>query len=524
MTNPSPWSALRHPLFRNLWLGGFAVNLAIWLQTVGAAWTMTQITSSPLMIALIQTASSLPGVLFGLVGGALADIFDRRRVMIITLVAMMIAAGLLSTLTFLGGIGPWTLLALTFLLGTGFSLYTPSFSTIGSDVVPPDDVLGALSLTSVAFNAARVLGPALGGVIVAVAGAGAVYGLAALFYITTVIFLVRWKWRGKTHALPPERMIGAIRTGLRYLRHTPEFQKHLIHGVLFLTAGSGIWALLPVIAREQMGFSASGYGLLLGCLGSGGVIGALGLGWMRYRWTTNTIATVTGLLFALAVFAIPWTANIYLVCPALIVAGMGWVSFVTTIGVSIQISQPPWIRARAISIFAISVYLSMAIGAALWGSVASHVGSFAAMLCIAVSVLVALVPIRRHPLNLLEASQVTPYVQAIEPFVRANIEPDDGPVLIQVSYQIKPETCDSFIQALKNLGTARHRRGARYWRLYRDMDDPNRFIERFVVDTWTEHLRQVERMTIADRMAEENVREFLADGSKPTTGHFLAEA
>jgi predicted MFS family arabinose efflux permease len=510
-------------LFRGLWLGGFAVNLAVWLQTVGAAWLMTQLTPSPLMVALIQTASSLPGVVFGLVGGALADILDRRKVMMSMLAGMFLAAGLMSGLGYALALSPWMLLGLMFLLGTGYALYVPAFYSVGNDTVPPDEVPAALNLTSVAFNVARVVGPALGGAIVAIVGGAGVFALVTFCYLGTFLFLLRWKPVRRTRHLPPERLLSAMTTGLRYLRHTPEFQKHLLHASLFMTSGSAIWALLPVLAKEQLGFAASGYGLLLGCLGVGGVIGAIGGGWLRLRYSANMVIIAAGAIFAAGCLAIPHTTNVTVFCGLLVAAGMAWVSFVTTINVGIQISQPPWIRARAISLFALAAYLSMAVGAAVWGGIASHVGVSNTMFAVAAANIAGLVLIRRYPLRAHEESQTIPYLEKGEPSVHANLDPDEGPVLIQVRYQVLPDQREDFLTAIEQLGQARRRRGARFWRLYRDMEVPNCFVERYTIDTWVEHLRQKERITVADRMAEDNLRLYLVAGYEPETSHYLAE-
>lgn len=520
----SSWAVLRHRLFRSLWLGGFATNLAIWLQTVGAAWLMTQMTTSTLMIALVQTASSLPGVLFGLVGGALADILDRRKAMIATLASMAVTASILSALGHVHHLTPIALLALVFVLGTGFALYMPAYSSIGADVVPPEYVPAAANLVSIAFNTARVLGPAIGGAIVASVGGSGVFALAATCYLATLAFLLRWQPTYRARRLPPEQLLSAMNTGLRYLRHTPELQKHLLHGVTFMMAGSALWALLPVLAQAQLGATAGGYGLLLGCLGLGGVVGALVADWLRHHWAATPLVVGSGLAFAVACLAIPHLGSVTWFSGALVVAGAGWVSLVGTINVSIQISQPSWIRARAISLFAISAYLSLAAGAALWGIVATQLGTGHALRAVAIVIIAGMLLVYRFPLRGHVESEVAPYQRALEPTVRFSPRPDDGPVLIQVRYVVRPEHREPFVRAMAQLGRARRRRGARFWRLYRDMETEDTFVERFTVDTWVDHLRQAERMTVADRMAEEHARQYLADGTEPQASHYLAEA
>jgi MFS family permease len=518
------WAVVRQPLFRSLWLGGFATNLAIWLQTVGAAWLMTQMTSSPLMIALVQTASSLPGMLFGLLGGALADIFDRRKLMISTLASMAAVASLLATLGHFDLLSPGLLLVLIFALGTGFALYLPAYSSIGSDVVPPGDVSAALNLASIAFNSARVIGPALGGAIVATVGGSAVFALATTCYLGTLAFLLRWQPALRDHHLPPERLLSAMKTAMRYLRHTPEFQKHLTHGTVFMMSGSAIWALLPVLARDQLGMAAGGYGLLLGSLGAGGVIGALSADWLRHHVSINALIIGCGLAFAAACVLMPHLNHVAWFCSALVLAGVGWVSLVATINVSIQMSQPPWIRARAISIFALSAYMSLALGSAFWGTVATHVGTSSALTAVAIAVVIAMALVGRFPLRARLESEITPYEGALEPSIRMDPGPEDGPVLIQIRYRVHPQQRDAFVRAVEQLGRTRRRRGARFWRLYRDMEADDWFVERFTVDTWSDHLRQIDRMTVADRIAEEEALRYLVEGSVPTTSHYLAEA
>jgi len=368
MTTPSSWAVLRQPLFRSLWAGGFAANLAIWLQTVGAAWLMTQMTSSPLLIALVQTAWTLPGVMFGLVGGALADILDRRRIMVAMLSGMALTTGLLGMLGHMESLSPWMLLLFVLVLGTGFALYLPAYMSVGADVVPVADVPAAASLTSVAFNVARVLGPAIGGVVVAVHGGSAVFAVATLCYLGTLIFLLRWKPVARERRLPPERLLGAMSTAIRYLRHTREFQKQLMHGVVFMTAGSAIWALLPVLAGKQLGLSAGGYGLLLGCLGAGGAIGALAADSLRHRFSGSGVVIVSNVVFAITCLIMARAVDVAVFCAVLVVAGAAWVTTVSTINVGIQVSRPPppWPGRNSISGTPTSPHRSPGASAAPW--------------------------------------------------------------------------------------------------------------------------------------------------------------
>ncbi len=517
----SAWSPLRLPLFRALWIAGLASNVGTWMQNVGAAWLMTSLSDSSALVSLVQTATSLPVFLVGIPAGALADIVDRRRLLLITQGWMLAAAGGLGVLTAVGTITPWGLLALTFALGLGAALNLPAWQAITPELVPRAELPAGLTLNGISINIARAVGPALGGLIIAAAGTGAVFLLNAASFVGVLIVLFRWRRTPRQSTMPAERLAGAIRAGTRYVRHAPRFRGVLVRAGVFILCGSALWALLPLVARRELGLGALGYGVLLGCVGVGAVGGASVLPRVRNAVSADALVNIATVLFALSTAALVVIRALPIVAVAMVVGGVAWIALMSSFNTAAQMALPAWVRARGVAVYLLVFQGGLAAGSALWGAVASRTSDTAALVLAAVGLLVGIAASARWRLGRDVQPDLSPSMHWPEPNVVANPEPDDGPVLVTVEYRVPPEQVADFGRAMRRLGRARRRSGALSWGVFRDAADPERLVETFMVESWAEHLRQHERVTVADREAEERVRELLV-ASPPAVTHLIA--
>ncbi|MET0320373.1 MAG: MFS transporter [Duganella sp.] len=519
------WAPLRHPVFRALWLAGSVANMGLWMQNVAAAWAMTSLTTSPLMVALIQTAATLPAFLLGLPGGVLADLVDRRRLLLAANIWILLTMTTLSVLSFGGWLNAWSLLLLTFALGAGSTLQAPAWQATTSDVLPREQVPAGVSLAGISMNSARAAGPALAGLLIAGFGSGAVFAINALCYFSVIIVLLRWKQSARRgSSVPPEGLIGGIQSGLRYVRHSPALRVQYGRCLVVYFGSAALWALLPVVARDQLGFGADGYGLLLACLGIGAVIGGLLLARLQARFGPNPLMQASNLLFAAVTLCLAYVHVPALVCAALVIGGFSWIGISAVPSAAIQTGVPPWVRARAIAVFFLTFQIAMAAGGFLWGLVADHFGTDTALAAAASLALLSVEIGRRFPIRISHETEVTPSLHWREPTVEVAPAMEDGPVAVQVGYHIDPARRIEFVQALHALGTIRQRDGASAWRLYRDLEAPDRYVERFIVGSWGEYLRQRTRATQADQQIEERAAAFHIEPTPPRMLHFITEA
>jgi MFS family permease len=519
---PSPWRPLRHPTFRALWIATVASNVGTWLQSVGAAWLMTSLTSSAVMVALVQAATSLPMFLLSLPAGALADVVDRRKLLLLTQSWMTLAAFGLGILTFAGRTGPWTLLLFTALLGLGAALNQPAWQSIIPELVPREDLPPAIALGSIGFNIARAAGPALGGLIVAAAGAEANFLLNAFSFLGVVLVLYRWPRPAADSVLPAERFLGAMRTGVRYVRHSPEVLAVIVRGAVFVVCASSLWALLPVVARTDLGRGPAGYGLLLTALGIGAVAGAMALPRLSRRVSTDVVVAAASLVFAGGILALGYVRSFWLLFAALLAAGGAWLSLLSSLNVALQTLVPSWVRGRALSVYMLFVFGGLAGGSALWGAVAERVGIARSLLISAIGLALGLLATLRVHLRSGEGLNLAPSRQWPAPLVGHDLEPDQGPVLVMIRYRIDPERAAEFSAVLRELRRVRLRGGAMQWGLFVDPAEPGLYTELFLVSSWMEHLRQHERITVADEEVRLRAGGFHVGPEPPQVEHLLA--
>jgi len=519
----SAWTPLRHAVFRSIWIASVASNVGSTMHDVGAAWLMASLTSSAIMISLMQTASSLPIFLVALPAGALADLIDRRRLLLVTQGWMLVTAAALGILTLLHLVTPWVLLVLTFVLGVAGAMNNPAWQAMTPELVPPAELAPAVALNGVGFNLARAIGPALGGLIVgATGGSWAVFLLNAISFLGIMVVLYLWRRKPRDSEAPTERMLGAIRAGSRYVRHSPALHVVLVRTGVFILCGSGMWGLLPFLAKHELQLSAAGYGGLLACFGIGAVTGANILPIVRHRISIDRLVAGACVLFAIVSVALAYIRVFLAVCPVMFIAGGTWMTLMSTLNVSAQIAVPAWVRARALSIYLLVFQGGLAIGSVIWGAMAERFGIRVALDGAAIGLIVGLAVVPRFRLGIAEGLDMTPSAHWEDPLVENEPALEHGPVLVLVEYRINPEQANDFAEVMREVRTIRRRDGAIRWGLFHDVADPSRCIETFVVESWAEHLRQHERATMADQEAEARARGFHVGESPPIVSHLVS--
>ncbi len=519
----SAWSPLRESVFRALWIATVVSNIGTWMQDVGEAWLMTSLTTSPVLVALVETAGSLPVVLLALPAGALADVVDRRRLLLVMQTWMVVAAGAMGVLALMGQMTPARLLSLTFLLGVGAAMSNPVWQAITPELVRPSDLPAAITLSALGINIARAIGPALGGLIVGASGPWAVFFLNALSFIAIMVVIYRWRPAPRKSRLPPEDIIGAMRTGTRYLRYSPELQTVLVRSGVFVVCASALWALMAQQARRGLGLGSFGYGMLLGCIGFGAIAGAWLLPKLRERLSMNQLVAAGTVGFALATTSLAYVRSFGVLALALAGGGVAWIAVLSSLNVAAQTFTPSWVRARVMAVYLLVFMGGLAAGSAVWGFVAARFGVSAALLFAAVGLLIGLVATWRYRLAGDENLSLAPSLHWPEPVVLIDAEASEGPAITLVEYRIEPKTAAAFLQAMKEMRRIRQRDGAIRWNLLRDSADPQRYIESFATESWAEHLRQHERVTAEDREAEQRAQAFHLGPQPLKITHLIAE-
>ena len=504
------FAPLKIALFRDRWIAATVSGVGTWMQDTAGTWLMTMLTTSPLLIALMQTAASLPVLGLGLFAGATADIFDRRRLLIFWQAWMLVAVAVLALMTFAGIISPVTLLFFTFLLNIGSAMNNPAWQAIVPELVPIEQLPAAVTLNAASNNIARAVGPALGGLMVAAftradSGAGWVFALNSASFAGVIWILWRWKRQPLfSSALPAERLFGSVRSGLRYLRYAPDLQGPLIRAFIFTFFVSAVWSLLALVAKQDMHQGAMGYGILNGCLGVGAVAAAASLGRIRKLVQADVLLAITtvyyiGALLALALAHSPW-----IVIPALLGSGFCWTSTMSTLNVSVQLSVPRWVHARALGLYLMTFQGGLALGSVLWGAVAQRSSTRAALIAAAAGMAVCFPFAQRIHILKGTLPDLTPYKPNRPlPKLAAVPEPEEGPVRISIDYHIPPENYAEFTRVAQELKGVRLRDGAVRWGIYRDAANPTHLNETFIMESWLDYLRSRERITAADQVIRE---------------------
>jgi MFS family permease len=518
---PGAWSPLKIKLFRAMWLAILGSNVGTWVNDVAAAWVMAERTGSPLMVALVQSATTVPVVLLALAAGTLADIVDRRRYLLFTQGWMLLVAATLATLTALNLLTPPLLVGLTFAMGCGAAMAMPAQAAIVSELVPRPMLASAVALNSIGINIARSLGPAIGGLIVAQLGAGWAFGLNALSFAAMLWVLFTWKPETQASNLPPEGFGAGLRAGLRYALRAGRLQAVLIKSAGFFFFASAVTALLPLVVRSELHGGAGTYGLLLGCIGIGAVSGALVLPSLRARLDRDLLVLLATLACALSLFGLAWLRHMALLPLAMLVNGFAWITVLSSLQIAAQTAVPAWVRARALSLYIMVFSLGMAAGGLSWGSIAQRTSIPLALTIAAVGAVIGGLLVWRVRIAGSEELDLRPAGHWPAPELAVPVTHDRGPVLVTVEYHIDDADRAAFHALLGELGRTRRRDGAVIWGVAEDVATPGIHLEYFVTPSWIEHLRQHERVTAEDRTLQQKVRALHRNEHAPIVRHFV---
>jgi MFS family permease len=518
------FAPLKIPLFRDRWIASTISSVGTWMQDTAGTWLMTSLTSSPLLIALMQTAASLPVLLLGLLAGATADIFDRRKLLIFWQTWMLASVGVLAILTFVGYISPWALLAFTFMLNVGSAMNNPAWQAIVPELVPRELIPDTVALNAASNNLARAVGPALGGLMVAgfqrvYTGAGSVFALNALSFAGVIWVLVNWKRIPLfKSALPSERVAASIRSGLRYVRYAPDLQSSLVRAFTYTFFISAIWSLLPVVAKRDLKQGPLGYGILNGSLGLGAVVAAMTLHRIRQRFSADQILAASTLYNVVVLLVLAFVRSPSVIIAVLVFSGAAWTSTMSTINVSVQLSVPAWVQARALGTYMMTFQGGMVFGSILWGAIAERTSTPIALATAAGGLLLTFPFVRRFHILQGPLPDHTPHkFKHPAPQLALDTEPTDGPVRISIEYCIPTENYAEFTLAIHQLRGVRLRDGAIRWGIYRDALDPEHLNETFLMESWLDYLRSRERITAADEAIRARVRALHRHDEPPKT-------
>lgn len=496
---------LRIPVFRAIWVASAISNLGALIQSVGAAWMMTSIATSADMVALVQASVTLPIMMLSLIAGAVADGLDRRKVMLAAQIFMLCVSVALSLCAWAGWLTPWLLLMFTFLIGCGTAFNAPAWQASVGDMVPRPQLAGAVALNSMAYNVARSVGPAIGGAIVAAAGAAAAFAINAASYLGLITVLARWRPPPPAQLLPREPLGIAIAAGVRYVWMSPAIRTVLVRGAIFGVGASAAISLMPLIAKHLVAGGPVIYGVLLGAFGVGAVAGGMGVARLRRLLSTEGIVRWSSAVFALSVAAVGLSRSVALTIPALAVAGAVWVIALSTFNVAVQLAAPRWVVARALSLYQMFAFGGMAGGSWLWGILAESRSVSFALIVAALPLLLSAVAGLWHRLAQTEDLNLTPIRTWKPPETAVPVDARTGPIVITVEYRIREADVIVFLAAMNERRRIRRRDGARNWMLLRDLSDPEIWIERFSTPTWLDYIRHNSRLTHEDAAIPERL-------------------
>lgn len=516
------WSPLRNRTFRMLWIATIASNIGTWMHEVGAGWMMTTLSASPLNVALIQVAGSLPMFFLALPAGAAADIVDKRRYLLLVQLWMSAIALTLAVLSLLGLITVPLLLLLTLGLGIGTALMMPAWSALTPELVDKEELASAVAISSVGINVSRAIGPALAGVAVSLVGPWLTFALNAVSFAGVIIVLLLWKRQVQEPLLPAERFVAAMRTGLRFARSSKPLQAVLVRALSFFVCASAGTSLLPLIVRGEMHGSAADFGMLLGAVGIGAVVGATLLPRLRERLGRDRLVTLAALLYAVTLLSLALVRDFHVLLGAMLLSGAAWIAVLSNLQVAAQTSVPAWVRARALSVYILIFFGAMATGGLIWGTLATHVSITVSLLVATGGLLLGTLLTLKVRLPSTEADDLAPSLHWPVPLLSETLDKESGPVMVTVEYHIEPSRTAAFQVAARDLEAMRKRNGALSWGLMRDSSDPHLWLEFFFEESWLEHLRHHHRVTRGELRIEARVRQLQTAGVPVRIRHLLA--
>lgn len=520
----SPWQPLHRQVFRAIWIASLVSGIGSTINDTAAVWTMSTLSHSPLLLSLMATVSSVPIFLLSLPAGALADVVDRRRLLLAAQGWMLGVATLLSCVAWMHGLHAWVLLVAAAALGLGVAFNTPAWGSIMPDLVPRDEMPAAVTLGSLSLNASRAVGPAIAGTLIAASGPAFCFTLNALSFLCVVITLWRWRPERKPAPLRGERFLGALGAAVRYAAHAPGMQTVLVRVGAFTFCGIAVTSLLPVQATQRLHLPASEFGLLMGAFGCGAITMAVaGLPKLRARMTPEALlrlatATLGGVLLGM-IFAV----HLGWLLVVTFLGGCAWIAGISVLAVGNQNAMPVWARGRMNALYVTVTQGCVALGGLTWGQTTSTLGLSMALCLSGLAAMGTVLLAWRFPLGLPYGLDLTAATGVLtSPTFTTEVRPDDGPVFVTVEYLVPPALSSGFLAAMEPVRLHRLRDGAVRWSLAQDLTDPARFIEEFIVESWAEHLRQHERITRTDAEFHAHARSFHRGNDRPRVQHFLA--
>ena len=526
MPAPAAFLPFRHPAFRMLWIGTLVSNMGGWVQSTAAAWLMTSLSPSAVMVSLVQAASLLPVFLLALPAGAIADIMDRRRFLLLTQLWICATALLLCALTAADLLGPWGLLAFTFCIGVGAAANFPAFGATTPELVPREDLVQAIVLNSMGFNLARAVGPALGGVVLGIAGAEFAFLLNAACFLFLTAALLRWKRTPPADANPPERLLPAMRSGVRFVLASPLMRAIIGRAALLHFTGSAVWGLLPLLVRFQLGLGPEAFGLMLGAMGAGAVACSFFLPALRTRVSRRDTVTACATTMGLAIVLLGLSHHWLPAGLAMLLYGASWLGMTSTLSAAGQLAARPWVRARAIGLYQVAAFGALASGSTLGGVGGAVFGLSQTLVAFGIASVAVALGTRRLPLE--PAAVAPPQASLVEPTpeepageILPALRSGDGRVLESVRYAVPAASRDAFLAAMAEVRGVRLRAGAIVWRLYEDVAHPERYIELWAVHSWTDHLREKSRLSEADHAVLAAAVAFQQEGTTPEAERFV---
>ncbi|MCC6007804.1 MAG: MFS transporter [Rhodobacteraceae bacterium] len=507
-----PLRPFRDRRFSIYWLAGTTANTGWLIQMVGASWLMVSLDGTPTMVALVQTALALPVMLFALPAGTLADSFGRRQVILWSQAFALVASLALAGLAFMGVLTPWLLLGLTFLIGCGRASSNPAWQTMVAALVPRKELPGAVAVNAAGLNLARSAGPALGGAIVAVAGAGAAFLANALASLAVVLVALRWPRDRPETDLPPETFLAAITGGTRFVAMSPNLSGAIARAALFSLAAISLMALMPLIARDQIGGGARGYGVILAGFGIGGIVGMFISSRLRARLGLEGLASAGHLFFAAGLLVVAMGLGPAITFIATGISGASWLVTLSNVNATIQMSSPRWVQSRVMAIYQTANFGAMALGGWIWGSVAEHLGTGGALIAAAALLPLGMLLGRRMPLREADLAGTTIEQGWTPPELAIPLGPSSGPVVTTIGYRIAPSDTGRFLALMDERRRQRLRDGARHWRLLRDLNEPCLWRERFESRNGADALRHRNRRSAASIALRDQLRALHQDG------------
>lgn len=519
----SAWSPFGYPAFALLWTATLISNVGTWMHDVGAGWLMTTLNSSPAIVSLVQAATTLPVFLLALYAGTLADRLDKRKMLIAVNVFLLLVISLLTLLVHFDLVTPLILILFTLAIGTGTAFMAPAWQAIVPALVPREALQPAISLNSMGINISRAIGPALAGVLIASVSLSAPFAVNAVSHVVIIAALLFWKHDGSVKKTS-QPVSDAMLTGIRHVLHNDPLKATLLRSFAFFGFASAYWALLPLVVRNIEGGGATLYGLLLTLIGSGAVMGALTLPYLRAKMAPSAMAGNGTLGTAAAMVVLAIASNPIIAMVAAFFGGFSWIAVLTTFNVSAQTALPNWVRARGLAVNLMVFFGSMSIGSALWGQVATHTSTSVALITAACGLIFGLLLTRKLKLGQGETMDLSPSMHWPAPEIALETQNlnDRGPVMVEVEYQIRPEDQDEFLKAIQEWSAERWRDGAFEWRVFQSAEKPQVWIEAFMLSSWEEHLAQHERVSKVDVDIQARVRAFDLRESGPVVRHLIA--